>query len=63
MDEEKFQKMVERQYEIMKGERMRQMDEPNVTKPPQRSEEHDIPAAPQPSSTTTASAESNEQEV
>lgn len=48
VDEEKFQKMVERQYELMKAERMRQLEEPSAAAktaatpvPTQRADETD----------------------
>lgn len=64
--------MVERQYEAMKAERMRQLDEPSTAaaKPPaviaQRPEEQEISSvAPQPTNTASSAtdAQPNEHEV
>lgn len=59
--------MVERQYDTMKRDRMRQLDEPNnsAAKPPIRAEENEIPAAPQPTNTASSATEAqpSEQEV
>lgn len=65
MDEEKFQKLVERQYELMKAERMRQLDEPNLAKPPMRPDDHEIASVPQPTNTASSATEAQpaEQEV
>lgn len=65
VDEETFQKMVERQYDTMKRERMRQSDEPQSAKPPIRPDEHEIPAAPQPTNAASSATEAqpSEQEV
>lgn len=64
MDEETFQKMVERQYEAMKRERMRQLDEPNQVKPNIRPDD-DISSVPQPTNTANSATEAqpSEQEV
>lgn len=64
VDEETFQKMVERQYEAMKRERMRQLDEPNQIKPSIRPDD-DISAVPQPPNTANSATEAqpSEQEV
>lgn len=59
--------MVERQYDTMKRDRMRQLDEPNnmAAKPSVRPEENEIPAAPQPTNTASSATEAqpSEQEV
>ncbi|XP_037047321.1 SWI/SNF-related matrix-associated actin-dependent regulator of chromatin subfamily E member 1 isoform X5 [Bradysia coprophila] len=64
VDEETFQKMVERQYEAMKRERMRQLDEPNQLKPNIRPDD-DISAVPQPTNTANSATEAqpSEQEM
>lgn len=56
--------MVERQYEAMKRERMRQLDEPNQAKPNIRPDD-DISAVPQPTNTANSATEAqpSEQEV
>lgn len=57
--------MVERQYEAMKRERMRQLDEPNQAKPIIRPDD-DISAVPQPTNTANSATEAiqpSEQEV
>lgn len=57
--------MVERQYEAMKRERMRQLtDEPNQAKPNIRPDD-DISAVPQPPNTVNSATEAqpSEQEV
>lgn len=64
MDEETFQKMVERQYEAMKRERMRQLDEPNQSKSSIRPDD-DISSVAQPTNTANSATEAqpSEQEV
>lgn len=61
VDEETFQKMVERQYEAMKRERMRQLDEPNQLKPNIRPDD-DISAVPQPTNTANSATEAQPSE-
>ncbi|KAJ6646833.1 SWI/SNF-related matrix-associated actin-dependent regulator of chromatin subfamily E member 1 [Pseudolycoriella hygida] len=61
VDEETFQKMVERQYEAMKRERMRQMDEPNHGRPNMRPDD-DISAVPQPTNTANSATEAQPSE-
>ncbi|XP_059611111.1 uncharacterized protein LOC132258030 isoform X2 [Phlebotomus argentipes] len=64
VDEETFQRMVERQYEAMRRERMRQLEEPNSSvarAPPPKVEETETSVAPQAASNTTASPPSDSQ--
>lgn len=65
VDEETFQRMVERQYEAMRRERMRQLEEPNssIARAPQppKVEESESSVAPQAANNTTASPPSDSQ--
>ncbi|XP_055697469.1 SWI/SNF-related matrix-associated actin-dependent regulator of chromatin subfamily E member 1 isoform X1 [Phlebotomus papatasi] len=65
VDEETFQRMVERQYEAMRRERMRQLEEPNSsiarTPHPPKVEESESSVAPQAANNTTASPPSDSQ--
>ncbi|GAB0090566.1 SWI/SNF-related matrix-associated actin-dependent regulator of chromatin subfamily E member 1 [Sergentomyia squamirostris] len=64
VDEETFQRMVERQYEAMRRERMRQLEEPNATvvrPPPAKVDEAEAAGASQVTNNTSASPPSDSQ--
>lgn len=63
MDEDTFQKMVDRQYEIMRRERARLIDEPHSIRNPIRHEDNDMATEPQPVPNTATEAQMTEQEV